>query len=101
LDDIPPVPGAVVPDCPMVVPDFPVAPAPVPAGGVDGWVGEPGCVADGAAGALGVLLPPPVFGALPVIAPTIARVAMMLMTCAMGVCLLGATRSVLIGRSLG
>jgi hypothetical protein len=92
FDDIPPAPGAGVPDWPMFVPDFalPVAPAPVPAAGVDPCVGAPSCVADGAAGALGVLLPAPVFGALPVpvvwasagaiIVATIARMARTLMT---------------------
>jgi hypothetical protein len=74
--------------------DLRVAPEPVPAGGVDGDVVEPGCVADGAGGVLGVLPPDPVAGALPVpvlppvlcasagpiIAATSARVARMLMT---------------------
>jgi hypothetical protein len=84
--------GALV--VPMPDLDLPVAPAPVPAGGVDGDVVEPGCVADGAGGVVGVLPPEPVAGALPVpvlppllcasagatIAATIARVARMLMT---------------------
>ena len=82
-------PVAPVPDF-----DFRVAPEPAPAGGVDGDVVEPGCVADGAGGLLGVLPPEPVAGALPVpvlppllcasagatIAATIARVARMLRT---------------------
>jgi hypothetical protein len=69
---------------------FPVEPAPVPGAGVV----EPGCVADGAGGALGVLPPEPVAGALPVpvlppllcasagaaIAAMIAALARMLMT---------------------
>jgi hypothetical protein len=80
--------GALV--VPMPGCGFPVAPEPVPAGGVDGEVVEPGCVADGAGGVVGVLPPEPVAGALPVpvlcaiagatIAATIARVARMLMT---------------------
>jgi hypothetical protein len=85
-------PGALV--VPMPDFDFPVAPAPVPAGGVDGEVVAPGCVADGAGGVVGVLPPEPFAGALPVpvlppllcasagatVAATIARVARMLMT---------------------
>jgi hypothetical protein len=82
--------GALV--VPMPDFDFPVAPEPVPAGGVDGEVVEPGCVADGAGGVVGVLPPEPVAGAVPVLPPllcasagatiaaTIARVARMLMT---------------------
>jgi hypothetical protein len=88
----------VLPRGALVVPmpdfDFPVTPEPVPAGGVDGKVVEPDCVADGGGGVVGVLPPEPVAGALPVpvlppllcasagatIPATIARVARMLMT---------------------
>jgi hypothetical protein len=105
-----PVPGAVVPDCPMLPPGFafPVEPA-LGAGMV-----EPGFVADGAGGELGVLPPEPVAGALPVpvlppllcasagavIAATIARVARLLMTRdAIACVLLGATCSLPIDAS--
>jgi hypothetical protein len=85
---LPPLPGAVVPDCPTPAPGFalPVAPEPVPGAGVVvlGWV------ADGAGVALGVLPPEPFGGALPVpvlcasagaaIAARIASVARLLMT---------------------
>jgi hypothetical protein len=59
-----PLPGEVVPDCPMPAPGFAlfVAPEPVPGVGVDVL----GCVADGAGGVLGVLPPEPVAGAEPV-----------------------------------
>ena len=108
-----PVPGAVVPDCPIPGPGFalPVAPEPVPGVGVVvlGWV------ADGAGVALGVL-PPELLGALPVpvlppllwasagaaIAAMIASVARLLMTRdAIYMFPLGATRSLLIGGPLG
>ena len=87
-----PLPGAVVPDCPIPAPGFalPVAPEPVPGVGMVVLGG----VADGAGVALGVLPPEPFAGALPVpvlppllcpsagaaIAATIAAVAKMLMT---------------------
>jgi hypothetical protein len=88
-----PLPGAVVPDCPMPAPGFalPVALEPVPGVGTVG----PGWVADGAAGdALGMLPPDPFAGPLPVpvlppllcasagaaIAASIAAVARMLIT---------------------
>jgi hypothetical protein len=86
---LPPALGAVVPDWPMPAAGLalPVPPDPVPGIGVDVL----GCVAAGAGGTAGVLLPEPVAGALPVppllwasagatIAATIARVARMLMT---------------------
>ena len=74
----------------MGVPGFAFPVEPVPGAGVV----EPGCVADGAGLELGVLLPEPVAGALPVpvlppllcasagaaIAATIASVARLLMT---------------------
>ena len=103
-----PLPDEVVPDCPMLGPGFAlVVPEPVPGVGVDVL----GCVADGAGGGFGVLPPEPVAGAEPVpvlppllwasagatIAATIANVARMLMTRdAIGMFLLGATRSLLI-----
>jgi hypothetical protein len=87
-----PLPGVVVPDCPIPAPGFalPVALEPVPGVGTLGL----GWVADGAGAALGVLLPEPLPGAPPVpvlppllcasagaaIAATIAAVARMLMT---------------------
>ena len=94
----------------MLVPGFafPVEPGPMPGDGVV----VPGCVADGAGFELGVLLPEPVAGALPVpvlppllcasagavIAATIARVARLLMTRdAIACVLLGAIRSLPIG----
>jgi hypothetical protein len=109
-----PLPDEVVPDCPMLGLGFAlfVAPEPVLGVGVDVL----GCVADGAGGVLGVLPPEPVAGAEPVpvlppllwasagapIAATIANVARMLMTLdAIGMFLLGATRSLLVDGPLG
>ena len=87
-----PLPGAVVPDCPIPAPGFafPVAPEPVPGAAWSCWAGSPMAQAL----ALGVLPPEPFAGALPVpvlppllwasagaaIAATIASVARLLMT---------------------
>jgi hypothetical protein len=85
----------------MFVPDFtfPVAPEPVPAGGVDGCVVDPGWVADEPGWELGALLEPdPVCASAgAIIAPMIpVVVARTIHRDVMVLFLLGATRSGLI-----